>query len=195
MTAPRRQNKADRLMHPGASAAAIRCDYAVAPLDRAADEMNRKWGVDKLPSLVSPAMAEKYGGAMAHLNACIDAENADECAAAAANCIRGLQAMDAEACRLGQPQADPRVTQIEVDGVAYGFVADPAYLEAAERAHPHLTIHTLRQAVVALHPERFGLAAEVKRVFPGATVAAIRPRSTLEAVLEDEIPFIMEWRV
>lgn len=189
MTAPHRQKKADRMLHPGASAASIRCDYAVAPLDHVAREMDRKYGVDRLPSLVTPAMAEKYGGAMAHLNACLDAENADECAAAAANCIRGLHAMDAEAARLGHAPADPRVTQVEVDGVAYGFVADMAFVEAAERAHPHLRIYTLRQAVVALNPQLFGLAAEVIRVFPGATVTAIRKRSNIEEELDDEIPF------
>ena len=46
---PRRERKADRLMSPDATKAQIECDYAIAPMDRLALEMDRKWGIDRLP--------------------------------------------------------------------------------------------------------------------------------------------------
>ena len=45
---PIRQTKFDRLMNPGASEAELRCDYAVAPFDRVALDMERIWGIDRL---------------------------------------------------------------------------------------------------------------------------------------------------
>ena len=39
---PTRQRKADRQLHSGISAEEIRCDYALAPFDRLAAEMDRK---------------------------------------------------------------------------------------------------------------------------------------------------------
>ena len=186
---PRYSRKSDRLISPGATAAEIRCDMACAPLDRAIREADAKWGVDRLVTLVSPTTAEKYGRAMAHLLSCHDASDPVSAAAAAANCIKGLAAMDAEATAAGHKPADPRVWQITIDGKHYGLVEDAAYLAIAERQNPGVEIITLRQAVVGRFPERFGLVSNVIAAFPGATVAAIRPRSQLAEELDDEVPF------
>jgi hypothetical protein len=40
--------------------------------------MDKKWGVDRLVELVSPDMAERYGAAMAKLNAAIDARDPEQ---------------------------------------------------------------------------------------------------------------------
>ena len=67
---PGRQKLEDRLISPSAaSPEGIGCDMALGGLDRMAREMDRKWGVDRLPDLVSPEMAAKYGSAMGKLNA------------------------------------------------------------------------------------------------------------------------------
>ena len=72
---PKRQKKADRLLHSGQSQNQVMCDFALAPLDRLAIEMDRKWGIDVLPELVSVEMAQKYGSAMAKLNAAMKEKN------------------------------------------------------------------------------------------------------------------------
>jgi hypothetical protein len=162
---------------------------ALAPLDRAAEAMDAKWGVDRLVTLVSPETAAKYGRVMARVVTAHDRNDAASIAADAAVAVRGLAAMDAEATAAGHQPADPRVWQITIDGRRYGFVEDAAYVAIAERNCPGVIIVTLRQAVVALHPERFGLAADVMAQFPGATITAIRPRSQLAEELDDDLPF------
>ena len=162
---------------------------ACAPLDRVAREFDEKYGVDRLVSLVSPAMADRYGKAIAALHAAYDASDPTATAAHAANCIKGLYAMDAEATAAGHKPADPRVWIVQIDGHAYGFVDDVAFIDIATKANPGVRIATLRQAVVAINPDRFGMTAAIIAAFPGSTVTDVRPRSQLEESLDDEIPF------
>ena len=67
----KRQKKSDRILHGNQSKDAIMCDYAVAPVDRLVIEMDRKWGTDRLPELVDVKMAQKYGSAVAKMNAAL----------------------------------------------------------------------------------------------------------------------------
>lgn len=186
---PRYDRKSDRLITPGASSAQIRVDMACAPLDNLARKYDTVWGVDRLVTLVAPAMAEKYGAAIAHLLSAYDAEDPAATAAAAANCMKGLDAMNAQAIAAGHQPADPRVWVMEVEGRKYGFVEDAAFAAIAERNNPGVKIVTLRQAVNSLLITENAVVAAAVKHFPGATVTAIRPRSQLETELADFIPF------
>lgn len=186
-----RKPKFDRLLNPGASATELRCDYAVAPFDRVALDMERLWGIDRLPELVGPVMAERFGRAMAHLNDCMNAEDAEATAAAAANCIKGLHAMDAEARRLGHVPVTPDVWFIEVDGKRVGLIRDVSEWPPVAAAHPGVTLYTMREVAIALeaHKNALPTIAAVKASFPGAQIAAVRQRSDTEEYLDDQIPF------
>lgn len=186
---PRFNKKSDRMITPGASAAEIRCDMACAPLDNLARHFDAIWGIDRLVTLVSPAMAEKYGAAMAHLHSSYDAEDPAATAAAAANCMKGLDAMNAQAIAAGHQPADPRVWMVEIEGHKYGFVEDAAFVAIAERNNPGVKIVTLRQAVNSLVITQNAVVDAAVKHFPGATVTAIRPRSQLAEELNDEIPW------
>jgi len=186
---PRFKKKFDRMITPGASAMEIRCDMACAPLDNLARQMDARWGVDRLVGLVPPAIAERYGAAIAHLHSVYDAEDPAQTAAAAANCMRGLQAMDAAATAAGHQPADPRVWMIEADGHRYGFVEDAALVAIAERNNPGVKIVTLRQAANSLAITQNAVVVAAVVNFPGATVTAIRPRTQLEEEIGDEIPW------
>ena len=72
-TKPRRQRSADRVLHRDVTAVQIKCDFALAPFDRMANEMDHKWGIDRLVELVPADVAAKYGSAMAKLNQAINA--------------------------------------------------------------------------------------------------------------------------
>lgn len=190
MTAPLRQNKHDRLLTPGASSAEIACDHAVAPFDRACRDAERTWGIDRLPELVPPDMAARFGKAMGVLNAALNSDDPDATAAAAANCIRGLAAMDAAARAAGHQPITPEAWEFEIDGKTCALLVDdrawPAY--AAQR--PGVRVYTLREVSLALAAYGQTVAA-VKDAMPGAAVTAIRKPepSPLEAELEDEIPW------
>ncbi|MGL5829673.1 MAG: hypothetical protein ACRC0L_08915, partial [Angustibacter sp.] len=155
------------------------------------DHYGMIWGIDRLPRIVSTAMAEKYGKAVAHLHACIDREDADATAVAAAYCIKGLHAMDAAARKDGHSPSPVTVWQAEHEGQTIGVIRDVADQQRASKAHPGVMIVTLREVAVAMHHYRYSLvnADIVKAAFPGAEISAIRTRSKTESDLDDEIPF------
>lgn len=185
---PHRQRKGDRITYSGASGAEIQCDFAIAPMDRLALDMDRKWGIDRLPELVTPALAAKYGAAIAHLNASIAAADPTATAAAAENCVKGLRAMDAEAARLGHQPITPVVWEHERDdGTRFGVIRETGDWPAAQAAFPGLTLYTLREVANAMAAYSQSVA-KVKDAFPGAEIVAIRTRSIIEEYLDDEIP-------
>lgn len=186
---PRREKKSDRLLSPGSTSSEIAVDYAIAPFDRAALDMERLWGVDRLPELVTPALAAKYGAAMAFLNDCINRGDATEAAAAAANCIKGLAAMDAEARSLGHKPAPADVWLYELDGHRFGIIRETGDWTTLQDSHPGLTLYSLREVALALQSYKSALPKieAIKAAFPGAEITAVR--SKLAEELEDLIPF------
>ena len=185
---PRRERKADRLLSPDATRAQIECDYAIAPMDRLALEMDRKWGIDRLPELVTPEMATRYGQAMAHMNECIRLGDPAKCVAAANNCIRGLHAMDAEATKLGRKPASGAYAEYDLDCWKIGILHDDAEWRTAEAARPDLQFFSLREAAIALKTKiDTPPIAAVKAAFPGARV--VEHRTPLNTLLNDSIPF------
>ena len=194
---PRRQRKADRLLSPGSSGEEIQCDYAMAPMDRLATDMDRKWGIEQLPALVSPETALKYGKAIAHLNQCIQDADPAKCAAAAQNCIKGLNAMDAEATAAGHQPAAGAIWEHEIPGregaepFRYAILADNAEWQTAKAERPDLTFFTMQEVGIALQMKlATPLVMETKKHFPGANVTRIKPADPVNwAAGGDPIPF------
>jgi hypothetical protein len=186
---PTRKKKEDRILSKSATAAEIRADLSLAPFDHAAREMDKKWGVDRLPELVSAESAAKWGKAMAGLNGAIDAQDADKVKFWVEICLRGMAAMDAEAVALGRPVSDPMIWEHEYEGTVYGIIEDGREWPAAYAKRPGIAIHTMREVAVALHEHRNGLVNAAKLAFPGAEVKFVRSKpSELDAdfdMLED----------
>lgn len=188
-TKPRRQRSADRVLHRDVTAVQIKCDFALAPFDRMANAMDRKWGVDRLVELVPADVAAKYGSAMAKLNQAIDDQDPDEVATRASVCVRGMQAMDQIASQSHGEPPTAQVWVVEADGYTFGLMRDPRAWQRAQEAYPGLELITEREMVLALTMYRKSLAKEMidaaKAAFPGAEVTAIRDKQDLE----DEIPW------
>jgi hypothetical protein len=187
---PTRQKKDDRILHKGATANEIKADLALAPFDAAVREMDRKWGIDRLPELVSVESAAKWGKAMAGLNGAIDANDPDKVKFWVEVCLRGLASMDAEAVSLGRPVSDPDIWEHEYEGKVYGIIADGREWPAAYAKRPGIAIHTMREVAVALHEHRNGLVNAVKLAFPGAEVKQVRRP---KADLEDDLSFMEDF--
>lgn len=183
---PTRQKKDDRFLHKQATANQIRADLSLAPFDNAVRAMDAKWGVDRLPELVSVESADKWGKAMAGLNSAIDAEDPDKVKFWVEVCLRGLKAMDEEAIKSGHPISDPMIWEYEYEGTVYGIIEDHREWPAAYAKRPGIAIHTMREVAIALHAHRNGLVNAVKLSFPGAEVTAIRRGEDLE----DDIDFL-----
>jgi hypothetical protein len=183
-----RQKKDDRLLHKNATAGQVRCDMSLAPFDHGVREMDKKWGIDRLPELVSVESADKWAKAMAGLNSAIDAEDPDKVKFWVEVCLRGLKAMDEEAVKLNRPVSDPMIWEHEYEGTVYGIIEDHREWPAAYAKRPGIAIHTMREVAIALHDKRNGLVNAVKLSFPGAQVTAIRRGEDLE----DDIDFLSD---
>lgn len=182
---PRRKKLGDRLVTPDARADEISCDHAVAPFDRAARKADQTWGIDRLPELVSPATAAKYGSALAKLNAALEASQPDEVAARAAVCIRGLAAMEAEARAAGHQPMPDDFWMYEQNGDRIIIARTMTDWPLIEKMHPGVPIFSLTEVANAL--ESYGqTVVAVKQHFPGSEVKSIKPIKKEE--LEDAIP-------
>ena len=171
---------------------AVTADYLIGPVDQIARDMERKWGIDRLPDLVSPELAQRFGSQREKFMVAITAvpPNLDDIAEQARRMANAYRALDAEAERIGAPKADPSVWQFEVDGKRCGVVRDGAMLEAAAEANPHLRLYSLDEIARILALDSLRLVAATKDAFPGAHVASVKPqRSRVAVELEDEIPW------
>ncbi len=189
MTArPKRQYRPDQKVQPFTTEQDLRIGYAAAPFNRAAQQADMKWGVDRLSELVSPTMADKYGFSLAKLHTAISAGIPEDVAAWAAVCMRGIAAMDAEATAAGHKPTPPDAWQCVVDGQPGVIIRDSHAWPLAQEAHPGLRIWTIEEVQNAL--AAYGpMVADVKRTFPGAVVTAIRKPTPLEVELDDFIEF------
>lgn len=183
-----RPPKFDRLTNPDASRVETEIHYTVGPFDEAVRTMDVRWGIDRLPSLVPPEMAQRYGKAVAALNDAIMANDPEATRQNAVNCAKGLAAMDRAATEAGATPADPQIWQMEVDGFKFAIIRDARMWPALKKAQPDLVIFTDREIANAV--KAYPLDA-VKEAFPQSTITKIAPRerTPLEDFVDDELPY------
>lgn len=186
-TSLRRKNKSDRLIHPDATANEIRCDMMLAPFDKACADMEAKWGIDRLPELVSVETAEKWGSAMAKLNAAIMAGDIEETKSRVGVCVRGLAALDAEATAAGHKPKRPDVWEAEYNGRVFSVIQDVKDWINADVPEGR-RIYTMREVAVALDAMDRGLFSAIKDAIPGAQVVAVRNEEPAP-YYNDDLPF------
>lgn len=188
---PRRQKAADRLLNAAVSKDQIMCDFALAPFDRLAIQMDNTWGIDRLPEIVSTATAAKYGAALALLNEAIDANDPALVQARADNCIRGLHAMNAEAEAAGKPKSRPDMLEFELNGFHFAILPDKDWWPAVREARPDLTLFSMREVAIALIAARADnpVIAAAKAAFPKAEIKELDAKLHRATPIDDHIPF------
>lgn len=177
----KRRTHGDRLLAADSPAELTATDYAVAPFDRACLDADQTWGVNRLPELVSPETAAKWGSALAKLNAAILAADTAETIARVNVCLRGIAAMDAEARERGHQPLAAHYWQTVIDGRRVAMVRESGDWPAVARELPGVTIYTLDEAAAAL----------MRRAddWPAATTPPPAPRTAVEIDINDVIPF------
>lgn len=188
LTAPKRpyrKGHGDRLTSPDVSAESVQCDHAVAPFDRMARAMEEAWGIDRLVEMVSPQTAQKYGSALAKLNAAIAAENPEDCAARVGVCVRGMQAMDAEARAAGHTPISPTYWQVRHGERTFIIARDINQWPRIQDEMPGVPIYSLHEVAVALakHAHVVEIASE-----DAATAELVRASPSSNSI-NDPIPF------
>lgn len=146
---------------------------ALRPLDRIAVEMESRWGVGRLPRLVTPELAAKFGSARDKLNEAIRANDGDAVAAKAAVLIRGWQALDKAATDAGCEALPLRTVGVKHNGRAYVIAWDRADVHQAAKLSPApenvVSVHELLIAYETLKAKIDG----VKQAFPGAELIRV----------------------
>jgi hypothetical protein len=194
MSRYRRNQKPDRIINrEGIADATDEAIYhALRPLDLVAVEMENRWGVDRLPGLVDPDTAAKFGRAKARLDAAIDSRDPNAVAKRAGVMIRAWRSLDAEATEAGAKQVSKKLRILRDDeGKSFGIAVDEATATAAVRSgdYPDTSIWSLNEVVRVLGAHEMELANAVKETFPGATLGAVGAVRIERGPLDDEIPF------
>lgn len=175
---PHRQKLGDRMLVKGAKEAEVKIDYAIAPLTKMTNDLDHFWGYDILPELVSPEMATKFGGALATLNAAIEAQDVDEVVKWSGVCLRGLKAMHDAALASNAAPASDEAWLIMADGKQYALLKDGRSWQRFQQKHPDIEVVTERELILALRwyrESRVGrVMTEVKDHFPQAEVIEFR---------------------
>jgi len=163
--------------------------HAVQTLDHVVVQMDEKWGVDRLPALVSAETAAKFGSARAKLDAALERNDDADVVRRCSVLARGYAAMDAEAERLGRETMKPHAwVWRDENGNAHAFVRGSAEAIAYAKQHPGVSVFTMAEIsrlARFVQAESGKLADKVKTTFPGAEVVDIRQKE----VPNDELPF------
>lgn len=180
--------KPDRITNPQAVGSEIdEAIYrALRPLDAIAHDMEMKWGVDRLESLVPPELAMQFGIGKAQLDQAIDERNPQLVAQKAAAMIRGWQALDkAAAHHMTIDQvASAWYWKHPETGKPFAITKDNASAQQIRRIDEVSTIYTLDEVCRILDSQ--SLINAVKDQFPGSEVTEVRRPSS---DLDDELPF------
>jgi hypothetical protein len=167
--------------------------HAILPLDRAASEMELKWGCERLPSLVSPETAARFGSAKAKLDAAILANDPQEVARRATVMIRGWAKMDLEATEMGHEALSPDIwSHTTSTGFKLAVARSNADTLKSIRTDDRLegvAVYSLDEIARILEAESYRLLDTVKKTFPEAKVAKTRKKKAPAPLFDDGVPF------
>lgn len=155
-------------------------------LDDVVSDLERRWGFERLPRLVTPELRERFVAAQdMHRQATMAGEDMAEMDAMM---IRAWRALEAEALKIGHTSLPPAVVTWQADEPERGTIClclDDEHAQAllARAKLEGVNIETWTLAEVGRVVAKASPLAEVKQAFPMATVQGKR-----KAMPQDEIP-------
>ncbi len=161
----------------------------LAPFDHAMNAAEEKWGINRLPELVSVDTAEKWGSAMAKLNNAISDANPEEIKARAGVCLRGLAAMEAEAIAAGHQPKPADVWECEYEGRVFSVIKDGRDHKTLGDKFDGRRIYTMREVAIALNHLDKDLFAAVKDQFPNSKMTGIKKAPIPDFPENEDLPF------
>ena len=179
---------------PGISEAESRAwAAATAALDRVAVDLERTWGVNRLPELVAPDLAAKFATAQEQCDEAIRSGATAAAAGKATALARGWKALDAAARAAGhQPNDLGAVWTASVEGQAFAVCLHTADVGATTDRYPGHTAVALQELLRVLMAREAAIYRKAKTIWPGAAITAARPASTKPPAnwkAGDDLPF------
>jgi hypothetical protein len=163
--------------------------YALAPFDEAQRQADREWGVDRLPGLVSPDTAAKWGLAVAQLNTAIASGTVEDVTARVGVCLRGLAKLAEEAEARGAKRSNPQTWEMsDGDKFKFAILRDGKDWPALKAQRPDLMFFTESEIVNAVKAYHRSIPAleNIKKSFPDAKITATR---NWEEEIGDSLPY------
>ena len=155
----------------------------LAHLDHVADEMESKWGVDRLPHLVGEEMRARFHAQQDRLNDAIEAGDEDRTMKAASAMERAWKTLDTIAMADAQLPAIHKCWETTLpDGRVLAIIKDRRAYKTPKRADVIFTLDEVARIVAGM-PELV-LAAKAK--FRGAEITDIG--DTFDWKRGDELP-------
>lgn len=179
---------------PGISEAESRAWAAAnAALNRVAVDLERTWGVNRLPELVAPDLAAKFATAQEQCDEAIRSGDTAAAAGKATALARGWKALDAAARAAGhQPNDLGAVWTASVEGQAFAVCLHTADVGATADRYPGHTAVALQELLRVLMAREAAIYRKAKTIWPGAAITAARPASTKPPAnwkAGDDVPF------
>lgn len=162
---------------------------AMKPVDAIAAEMELRWGVGKLETLVTPETAARFESARAKLDVAIFNRDVDLVIKRAGIMKRGWEALEAEAISLGHKPMPPELwyanapEEFGEEQMQFVIAKDNS---AATLAHTDVPVYTVTEVarIIRAWRGKSGVTT-VKEIFAGAEVVRIDG----EFVNDEEVPF------
>ena len=163
--------------------------HAIKPVDEIATKMELKWGCDRLPGLVSPATAAKFGSAKAKLDDAIYNNDPQAVAKRATVMVNGWKALDKEASNNHKP-FKPRIWHHTTEnGFKFAIAkgnADAIKAIKTDSRMEGVAVYSLDEIGHLLENDTMALVNSVKDVFPDAQITEVRKAGNS---VDDELPF------
>jgi len=165
--------------------------HAMRAVDKTATDMETRWGVDRLPSLVEPALAARFGKAKAQLDAAIDENDVAAVTRKASAMQRGWAALDGAARAAGAESIakDAEVWHWRHPESRQGYVIVKDQAAARHVLVKDSRVYTLDEVcriIAAFDSTGPVTVAAIKEAWPGAEVTTVKNRGPDP---DDELPF------
>ena len=161
---------------------------AITELDACVSGYEKRWGIDRLPELVSADTQVKYWRQVDKLDEAIDSDDAELVIKYASGMQRAFKAMESEARDRGHDELKGEWFECATkDGRVVIVAASFAEANKAARERPDALVYAIDEVATIICKDEAGrFVNAVKDVFPVATVESVR---TLKDKCDDEIPF------
>jgi|TARA_R110000744_G_scaffold369561_1_gene479812 hypothetical protein len=167
--------------------------HAIKGLDEMAVSMEMKWGCERLPALVSPETAAKFGSAKAKLDMALNENDPEAVRRRAAVMLKGWRVMDVEAAERGHKALSPKIwPHTTQEGFKYAVARSSADAIKAIRTLPELegvAVYSIEEIGLLLEADSMALVNEAKEHFPGAAVSRVKKKTRPAQLFDDEVPF------
>jgi len=161
---------------------------AITELDVCVSGYEKRWGIDRLPELVSAETQVKYWRQVDKLDEAINSDDADLVIKYAAGMMRAYKAMESEARDRGHDELTGEWFECTTkDGRVVIVASSFAESHKAAKDRPGCIVYAIDEVATIICKDEAGrFVNAAKELFPVATVERVRK---LKDKTSDEIPF------